>query len=236
MHQFTPLRDVLPRPQAITMAGEVHLVAQFTLDDLADLDEWMSVAAGDPMDGLPPAACDPDPSTRRARLVAAWRAMEGVPSVGGPGAAAMLFGPEGRAVQVLLSCARAGREITAEVASRLASECSPAEWAAFDRIAWGVPAWKPIARELDPDFESWVTASDDPHDWGRSLVKACADDPSRLAAMGRLTIGQYRLLCREGEPDWYRCVPKDGETNEQLMARSSAVFRVDDSPGAEGSD
>ena len=131
MHRYTPLREVFPRPRMVVLAGEPVKVGELTLDDLAELDQWLADAAGDPMEDVPPAVCDPDPGTRRRRLVRAWELLAGLPTVGGPGAGTALMTLPGRAVTLLVSCARAGSPVDAGTAAAQAAECSPAEWAAF---------------------------------------------------------------------------------------------------------
>lgn len=228
MHRYTPLRHVFPRPKAIPMAGEVLIVGEFTLEDLAQIDHWLASTMGEPFDDLPALALDAAPGTRKRRLVTAWDRLSRCPDLGTAEAVDWLNTPEGRAVQVLVACARGGHEIVAGKATELVEAASPAEWAAFDRAAWGVLAWKCLAREIDPDFEAEPVAGQDPYDWGLNLARLAEQAPWTFPDLARLTIGQFRLLCRGGEPEWYRTELKDGETPEQLVARSVAMFAPED--------
>lgn len=232
MRDFTPLRAVFPAPVFVPLGGELYSVAEFTLGDLATLDRWLDSLV-DPVADIVPAVCDPEPDTRKARLVAAWRGLGDRPYLGTDAGAELLDSVEGRAVQLLIACDRAGSPIDAERAMAAVTDATVAEWMAFDRAAWAVPAWRSIARELDPDWwmasleESAGNEDDDPADWGRTVVRLVMDRGWKLADIQAVTIGQWRLLCRGGKAERYTGPPqRDGESAADWLARSAAVFSL----------
>lgn len=228
MHCRTPIRDVFPQARPLSLGGREVMAGELTLADLAVLDLWLASSVGDPMAGVPPAGADPDPATRRGRMLAAWHCLADRPELGGEAGAYLCGTDAGRAVVLLLASARGGAPLTHAEAMEAVAAATREEWAAFDRAAWGVPEWRALARELDPDFDPpGEDGPAEPFDWGKALCDVAGGDPAKLLACRDLTVSQFKLLCREGRPDHYEMRPRDGETPAELMARYAATFTAE---------
>lgn len=225
MARPAPLDLIFPRPVLVTLAGEPFRASELTLGDLATLQSWLRQAAGHPMEAIPPARSDPEPGTRRARLLAAWRAQKAWPPLlGSDDDAALLDSPEGRAVFLVLCLGRHDPAFDAERASALAARLAEAEWAALRRVAYGLPPWRELAAELDPAWaEDQAAAAGDP-DWAAVVCAAVASAGLDYAAIERWTPTQLRLFASGGVLGEYRAAMRPGESKEAFEARMVATF------------
>src|SRR5690606_21794497 len=105
------------------------------------------------LESIPPPWDDPEPDTRRRRLVAAWHAAKSwPPRLGSEDDRDYLDSPEGRAVFLVLCLGRWDEGFTAEDAHALASSMGADDWTRLRRVAWGIPPWRELAAEIDPDW------------------------------------------------------------------------------------
>lgn len=229
-----PLDLIFPRPVLVTLAGEPYKVSELTLGDLATLQSWLRQAAGDPLRDLPPAPLDPEPATRRNRLLDAWRrAKAWPPLVGSDDDVIWLDSPEGRAVFLVLCLGKHDPTMDAEKASGLAAALTAAEWAAVRRVAWGYPPWRELAAELDPEWLAEQRQGSAEADWGESVARVMRLGGYTFEQVERWTPTQLRLYASEGRLGEYRTRPKPGESREEFEARMVATFTPDPAPAGD---
>lgn len=231
MSRPVPLDLLFPRPVLVTLAGEPFAASELTLGDLALLQSWLRQAAPHPLRDLPPPWADPEPGTRRARLVDAWHAAKAwPPAVGDGDDAAYLGSPEGRAVFLVLVLGKHDESFTAERAAGLVGRMSAADWAALRRVAWGVPPWRELAGELDDVWAEHQARRSEPADWGELVVEAVRDGHD-FATLAGWTLTQFRLFRSGGKADEYRAVQSPGESREAFEARLAETFAINPPPG-----
>ena len=232
------LDDVFPRDRLVILAGSPYRAGELTLGQRATLQAWIRDAAGHPLDGLPAFREDPDPPTRRARLLDAWhRAKAWPPPLGSGQDAALLATTEGRAVFLLVCLADRNEGFDGEAARTLATAMGPGDWARLRRVAHAVPPWRELAAELDPAWleRQAVMAEDpDPTDWGALVASVMRRGGYTFAELESWTPTQLRLYCAEGRVDRYEAATRAGESKEDFEARMIATFRVDAAPGMPG--
>lgn len=227
----TTILDVLPRPRVLTLAGRGYVVEQLQLRDLADLQAWLADEAADPMADLPSRDFDPEPATRRKRVLAAWQAMKTYPPAYGTDEAAdRLSSPAGRAAFVYVVLAKRNA-ITAEEAVDVARGMSSAEWRSLRRAAYSSTAWKELAREIDPDFDPDPhpdAPKPKPYDWIEAFETLSANRGWTYDQIGNLYLSQWRAISSGGRSESYRSERREGESAKEHMARTKALFRVEE--------
>lgn len=228
MPRPAPLDVLFPRPVLVTLAGEPLKAGPLTLGDLATLQSWLRQAAGHPLAGLPPAPLDPDPESRRSRLLAAWHASKSWPPALGSGHdGPYLDSPEGKAVFLILCLGRWDETFKADKATTLAATMTPSDWSTLRRIAWGIPPWRELAGELDPVWLEQQIKTSEETDWAGAIVKVMRGGHYGFAEVESWTPAQLALYCSEGQVDEYRATVAKGETREEFEARMAATFSVD---------
>lgn len=233
-----PLDVLFPRPVLVTLAGIPYRAGPLTLGDLADLQSWLRQAAGHPLAGLPPGHMDPDPSTRRARLVSAWHeSKRWPPEVGSGDEPPYLESPEGRAVFLVLCLKRYDDSFTADEAAMLAEEMTAGDWANLRRIAWGIPPWRELAGELDPVWlEHQIKSAADGPGWSEAIVKVMQEGKYGYAEIEKWTPAMLAAYCSEGKAGEYRAVMAPDESREEFVARMLATFSADEQSGQSNGD
>jgi hypothetical protein len=215
-----PLSAVLPAPRRLVLGGRACLVGELRLVDLAALEAWAAEQMEHPLAGLPPAAYDPEPATRRGRLLAIWPAARAWPPRFGAGACRdLLASPAGMVATVLVALRRFDASVDEAAAGQIAGSMTPAEWGAFYREAYGSPAWREVLAELDPDDDAG-----DPVDWCEAVDEVSRERGWSYDQVGALTIGQWRCVRSHGSAPVYRMRPRPGETPAEVMARERAIF------------
>lgn len=227
MSRPAALDDIFPRPVMVELAGAMYKTGPLTLGDLATLQSWLRQAAPHPLDGLPAPHDDPDPGSRRARLLTAWAAAKSwPPALGTDEDADLLESPEGRAVFVLVCLGRWDDGFTAERARDLAGRMGPDDWARLRRVAWSIPPWRELAAELDPAWLADQLGPREETDWGRLVAVVIGKAGLDFAAIERWTPTQLRVFCSEGALGEYRAVRLPGETDEQMGERVRGCFTI----------
>lgn len=228
MSRPTPLDVIFPRPVFVKLAGKYYRAGPLTLGDLATLQSWLRQAAGDPVRDLSPPLLDRQPATRRRRLVEAWRALkEWPPIVGSDADGTWLNSPEGRAVFLVLVLGRYEDEFKAEDAEDLTERMSPDDWSRLRRLAWGVPAWREIAAELDPVWlDRQIAGSGEGTNWAESVISVMRHGHYTFEEIEEWTPAQLALYCSEGKQSEYRAIRQPHESKEAFEARIADTFRV----------
>lgn len=222
MSHAPPITSILPRPRAVALAGRVYALAELRLVDLAELQAWLELAAPHPLAGLPHVANDPDPATRRARLVVAWHAAKEWPPVYGSDAARDLLASPGGAVAFVWLCLRRHQPDTPlDEAANVAAAMTAEEWRELRRVAYGVPIWRQLIGELDPE---WSDSPANAIEWGEAFERLSADRGWTYEQIGEMTLSQWRNYCTGGKPPEYRARPRRGESVRDLMARQREIF------------
>jgi hypothetical protein len=221
---------IFPRPVLVTLAGTPWKASELTFGDLATLQNWLRLAAPDPMAGLPPAG---DPK-RPDALRRAWHAAKRFPPLvgGGDGMADLyLATPEGRTVFLVLALGPWNEDFDAELAGLLAEEMTADDWQRLNRVAYNVPAWRELAMEMDPGFRlSQSKHRGEDTDWARILVSVARNHNLDFATLADWTPTQLRLFCAEGELTGYRSAMMPGESRDAFVARMIETFRMPGSP------
>lgn len=227
-HRPVPLDLLFPRPVLVELAGEQFKAGELCLGDLATLQSWLRQAAPHPLADVPPVWAEPEPQTRRGRLLAAWQAAKTWPPLlGSDDDRPYLDSPEGRAVFLVLVLGKWDEAFTAEDATSLAARMGPSDWDRLRRVAWNVAPWRPLAWELDEDWRTdQARKSGEPTDWAgivASVIKATGLD---YAALQSWTPTQLRAVCSEGRHvvDEYRATTKAGETPGEMGERMRRTF------------
>lgn len=221
------LDDVFPRDRLVILAGSPYRAGELTLGERATLQAWLRDAAGHPLDGIPPFRSDPDPASRRARLLDAWhRSKAWPPTLGSGEDAPLLATAEGRQVFLLICLGDRNAGFRAPQAVGLDRRMGEGDWLTLRAAAWGVPPWRELAAELDPGWaEQQIRKhSGDPTDWGSLVVRVMRLGHYTFDEIERWTLTQLRLYCTEGRPDRYEAVPLPGESPGEMAERMLATF------------
>src|SRR5262249_41679242 len=156
---------LLPVSRAIPLGGSPRVASELQLKDLAELQAWLEEREPNPMDGIPPEWCDPDPASRPGRLAAAWEASATWPArLGTDRAPALLGEPGGRCMLLALVLRKADPGFGTEDALELLPRITPEEWARLRRVAFAVTPREEIADELALD-----RSPARPNNWALSL-------------------------------------------------------------------
>jgi hypothetical protein len=212
-----------PQPVPVRVAGCVLFAAQLRLRDLAALEAWAMTVTPCPTDGLGVDGPDFPP-----RLAAAYdEARAWPPEIGSATVDELLSRtPEGRAMIVTLACRP---WMTHELAAEVVGAMSDEDWHAL----------RSVAMADDPSPFAWISAVVDqlagvepfeprreggtPSTWERVIIAACDGDPTRLEAIGDLTVGQWILFQTDGEP-FARLdpLPENAAVEERVQLARSA--------------
>lgn len=216
------ITSVLPRPRATVLAGRIYALSELRLVDLAELQAWLELAGPHPLAGLPCTENDDDQATRPARLRAAWRAAKEWPPIYGSNESRDLLASPGGIVAFVWLCLRRNHpEIELDEAAEVAAAMTAENWRELRRIAYGVPIWRQLIGELDPE---WSDSPANSIDWGRAFEELSAERGWTYEQIGEMTLSQWRNYCTGGKPAQYRAQPRPGETAKQLMARQREIF------------
>ena len=112
-----------------------------------------------------------------------------------------------------------------EAALALAGAATAEEWSELERVAFGLDEapFERIAAIIDrragvPPFRPRAGRASSTS-WDECLASASAGDPLRLEAFGRMTLGQWRLLCEPpGRPVRSEPLPDDPDLEDAVMA------------------
>lgn len=221
-----PLDLIFPRPVLVTLAGEPRKASELDLGSLATLQSWLRQAAPHPLADLPLRWQDPEPGTRRDRLLAAWHAAKAYPPlVGSPDDRDYLDTDEGRAVFLVLCLGKWDEAFTAEDAYALAARMDASDWSRLRAVAWGVAPWRTLAAELDDAWaEEQARKSLDLTDWGEVIVDVIKATGLDFAVIEKWTPTQAALLCSGGKLAGYRATMKSGEGRQAFEARMVRTF------------
>jgi hypothetical protein len=190
-----PITRVIPIRRRVLLGGERHVADELRLEDVAEIQGWLEDAAPHPLASIPPAWADPEPETRRARLIEAWEASGEWPvRYGTERASVLLASTNGRAYFLALCLRRSNPDFGPIQASRLISLVTPLEWAALRRVAYGLTPREEIAEELAPSGQGGRTAN-----WCLSFHRAINSQSGlTYESIKHLTISQWRNFCSEG--------------------------------------
>jgi hypothetical protein len=226
------LRDLLPAPRPLRLAGVEWLASELTISDLAELDRAIlrlhQIAQGiDP--AAPPPGARPEPgesvAAYHARLRRASRAAEpGVPAFGEPAGDAILFNTIGGLASIAYrSLIPAHPDLTFADAHDLAGTLGPGELAGLETIAFALDPAESIARLIDREAGVDLPAPEAVQVcWADILASLLlrrwptTDGPMPLGptgltfeAIGRLTLTQFRVLRAGGQPEGSSAVHPD---------------------------
>lgn len=222
---------VLPRPRLLTLGGATYLVGELRLSDIADLQSWLEGVAPHPLADLPDIDEDPEPETRRRRVLSCWKAVRGWPPAYGSDAASIYLNSAAGMIAFLLVVLRRHQPAaTAEDAAALASRMSLADWKMLRRTVYAADGdlWKELIAEIDPEYEAYEGK---PIDWGEEFERISADRGWTYEQIGEMTIGQWRNLHAGGKRETFKMRPRPGETMKELGERTKRMF-AEEAPDA----
>lgn len=195
-----PLTRAIPVPRAMKFGGLAIVAHELRLVDLAELQAFVEDSAGHPLAEMPK-----DLEGFRA----AWHsAPSWPPRIGTPEGSAILASPPGRQLFVGLV---ARRTVDDHLAGAVGL-AGPAEWAAFNRVAWGLSPREEIAGIIAPDATPGGGS-----DWCEDVAAICERYHMTPAQVGELTVSQYRMLASGG---------KCGERSRSFADKARKVIRL----------
>lgn len=216
-----PLTRVLPAPVVIRLGGRLVAVGELRLIDLAELQQWLTDQVPHPLDALPPAGLDPDPESRRSRVLAAWEAAKDYPPRFGSASARPLLASAAGLVRVLGLCLRRGDPAATEAdALDLATAMDALDWARLHRVAYGGESWQELLRELDPPADDPAP----PPNWVEAILDVVEHRHWTFEQVGHLTLSQWRALRGGANAFAYRCEPRPGETLAEARERERRML------------
>jgi hypothetical protein len=218
------LSQLLTGPAPVTLAGQRFIAHELQLVDVAFLERWVARNVPGPLVGLPPLTTDPDPSTRKRRLRAAYEAAKAwPPKYGSELFRAAINTFEGRTVFLR----RVLRGLSRDHAFALVAAMTPEEWEALDQVASPSEPIAAIIAELDPDPPRRTEG--DPIDWGRALMGLVRLGLTPREA-GKLTISQAIAILSRGAAPQYDKPVEGGLPKAEVRRRILATRDPDEQP------
>jgi len=217
-----PLSDLYPdggagSPRVVTLGGRECPARPLRVDDLPAFERWAAATLGDPCEGLD----ESDPGYADRLRAAYDPARAWPPEFGDEAVWDLIHTPEGLALTVAVCLGLSRAESLAIVDDEAAT---PAEWAAFHAFAWSLTPspYEEVVRRIDrligcPEFSRGPVAPGEPISWTRAVAEQADGDPGRLAAIGRLTLGQWRALRTGGDDRQSEPLPGDSATRQAVM-------------------
>lgn len=130
---------MLPVARVVVLGGAPRAAIELQLRDIAEFQAWLEEAVPHPLADMPPAWCDPEPGTRRSRVLAAWEAAKTWPvRFGSPEGNLLMASDGGRALFLAVCLRKLDARFTAVDAVELLPRVTPQEWSGLSRVAYGV--------------------------------------------------------------------------------------------------
>jgi hypothetical protein len=142
------ITDILPQPVKVSLAGKEYTVSELTLNDMAQLQEWVRSRVPHPLAAVKEHLAGLEPAERRMLLEKAYEAAdEWPPRMGTPEFTNVIMSQAGLVFQVQLIIKKHLPGFTIEEAKVLSDQMSASELDLLHKTAMNVKPTDEIERE-----------------------------------------------------------------------------------------